>query len=85
MRTMQPWLKEKIMTGDLYKSLRVALKVSIKELSDKLGISEKYISMLEAEKRPVSELQSRKMIKLFENTTEEILSKDELYKKAMNI
>lgn len=73
------------MTNDLFKSIRVALKLTVKELSVKLGVSEKYISMLEAGKRPVSELQSRKMIKLFENTTEEILSKDELYKKVMNI
>ena len=73
------------MTGDLFKSIRLGLKLSVKELSDKLGVSEKHILELEEGISPVSELQSRKMVKLLENTSEEILNKDELYKEAMNI
>ena len=85
MRAMYTQLKETIMTGDLFKSIRLGLKLSVKELSDKLGVSEKHILELEEGIHPVAELQSRKMVKLLENTSEEILNKDELYKEAMNI
>ena len=52
------------MDGKLYKRLRMALGLSPAELGEKVGISANYISMMETGKKPVSELQSRKLIDL---------------------
>ncbi len=49
------------MNGKLFQRIRQGLGLTAAELAEKLNVSKVYISMIETNKRPVSELQELKI------------------------
>ena len=52
------------MDGKVYKRIRQSLGYTAAELSEKIGVGANYILMMESGKKPVSEKQADKIIKL---------------------
>lgn len=64
------------MDGALFQRIRQSLGLTATELGEKLNISKVYVSMIETNRRPVSELQELKIKALL---IEALNSSDELF------
>ena len=71
------------MDGRLFQRVRQSLGLTAAELAEKLSVSKVYISMIETNKRPVSELQELKIKALLRDAV--VNGKDELFDLVFSI
>lgn len=71
------------MDGRLFQRVRQSLGLTAAELAEKLSVSKVYISMIETNKRPVSELQELKIKALLRDAV--VNGDDELFRLVFTI